>query len=219
MDATQGTCAFSDRSPQRPARGLRRSDLPAGDRKGAALLNRRVAQNLRHARKARDMTLEQLAAASGVSRAAISQIETHRSNPSLLALCRLSAALGMPLPVLLGCEPPSCEVLRHSDVQPVPLAEGDQVTLRRLSPAGAGPWLEAHELSLAGHARHHAVPRSLGTREILVSLDGEIRVHVARDFRDLGPGDSLVMLADTPRTYENRSHTAVRCQQFVILVP
>src|SRR6202044_514369 len=52
-----------------------------GDDVGAAEMGRRVAEHLRERRRAKGMSLDDLARASGVSRAALSQIETHKSNP------------------------------------------------------------------------------------------------------------------------------------------
>ena len=53
---------------------LRKVPLPPGDDVGAADLARRVGVQLREKRKARGQSLDELAVASGVSRAALSQI-------------------------------------------------------------------------------------------------------------------------------------------------
>jgi len=65
-------------------------------------MGRRVAVNLRERRKARNMSLDQLAVASGVSRAALSQIETQKSNPSLGVMWKIAVGLGIPFSELLG---------------------------------------------------------------------------------------------------------------------
>src|SRR5512133_1702345 len=86
----------------RRATALRQAPLPPGDDLGAAELGRRVAGNLREKRKARSLSLDQLAVASGVSRAALSQIETQKSNPSLGVLWKIAVGLGIPFAELLG---------------------------------------------------------------------------------------------------------------------
>ncbi|HKP56085.1 MAG TPA: XRE family transcriptional regulator [Polyangiales bacterium] len=53
---------------------------------GAADLARRVGQRLRDEPQARNLSLDDLSRASGVSRAALSQIETRKSSPSLTDL-------------------------------------------------------------------------------------------------------------------------------------
>lgn len=68
-----------------------RSEKPAsaGDELGAAALARKVADSLRELRKTRRMSLDQLAEVSGVSRAALSQIEGSRTNPTLAVLWKI----------------------------------------------------------------------------------------------------------------------------------
>ena len=59
------------------------------------LLN--ISQNIRTVRLAQRMTVEQLAARSGFSKGFISQVENFRVTPSLKALDKIAAALGMRL--------------------------------------------------------------------------------------------------------------------------
>ena len=78
----------------------RKSNRPLagpGDDVGAAELGRRVAENLRQRRKARGMSLDDLARSSGVSRAALSQIETCKSNPTVGVLWKIAVGLGVPV--------------------------------------------------------------------------------------------------------------------------
>src|SRR5262245_18778894 len=60
--------------PPPPGRraALRQSPVPPGDETGAAELTARVAFNLREQRRRRDMSLDDLAQLTGVSRAALS---------------------------------------------------------------------------------------------------------------------------------------------------
>ena len=82
-------------------KGLRTAEphrprLPAKHDLGAAEMGRRVALSLRERRKSREMSLDELAVASGVSRAALSQIESQKANPSLAVLwnaCELRCPL------------------------------------------------------------------------------------------------------------------------------
>src|SRR5258708_7248110 len=60
-----------------------------------AAINSRVARNLRLVRGARDLTLDQLAKKSGVSKGMLVQIEQGRTNPSIATLCRVANALGV----------------------------------------------------------------------------------------------------------------------------
>src|SRR6185295_19006454 len=110
--------------PQEVARAGRGGPKLPGDDVGAADLARRVALNLRDKRKLRGMSLDELAAASGVSRAALSQIETLKSNPSLSVLWKIAVGLGVPFSELLGESGPGANLLRRSDAQVLRSADG-----------------------------------------------------------------------------------------------
>src|SRR5689334_1984512 len=64
-------------------RTTNREPVPPGDDVGAADLGFRVAENVRTLRRSRGLSLDELARASGVSRAALSQIETNKVNPTI----------------------------------------------------------------------------------------------------------------------------------------
>ena len=66
MAARQDKRSAPDDRP-RTTTALRQAPLPPGDDIGAAEMGRRVAVSLREKRKARSMSLDQLAVASGVS--------------------------------------------------------------------------------------------------------------------------------------------------------
>jgi transcriptional regulator with XRE-family HTH domain len=185
-----------------------------GDDVGAAELGRRVAENLRQRRKARGMSLDDLARASGVSRAALSQIETSKSNPTVGVLWKIAVGLGLPIAELIGAPRSGVVVLRRADSQVLRSADG-KFESRPLTPAGASPLVELYELRLAARATHASDPHSPGTHEVLVVLSGVCRMRVGEELHELGPGDSIAFPADRPHAYENpgageaRYHNAI----------
>jgi len=194
---------------------LRQAPLPPGDDVGAAELGRRVATNLRERRKVRGMSLDQLAAASGVSRAALSQIETQKSNPSLGVLWKIAVGLGIPFAELLGGNSNGVAVLRRDDAQVLRSSDG-RMKSRPLTPAGATPSVEAYELTLAARASHSSEPHAPGTREVVIALNGQLRLRVGPEIYDLAAGDSVAFLADQPHGYENLTGSEIRCHDIIV---
>jgi transcriptional regulator with XRE-family HTH domain len=180
----------------------RGTPLPPGDDVGAADMARRVAGNLKDRRKDRGMSLDQLAVASGVSRAALSQIETGKSNPSLSVLWKIAVGLQIPFSELLGEAGPTVNLLRRGDSQVLRSADG-RMESRPASPAGFSRFLEVYELRLAARSTHASEAHAAGTQELIVVLSGSLRMHVGNDKYELGPGDSLAFPADRPHAYEN----------------
>ena len=61
-----------------------------------------LGENVRHYRKLKGMTQEQLAAEAGMERSYVSDLERGTRNPSVLALGRLAEALGIDAYLLLA---------------------------------------------------------------------------------------------------------------------
>ena len=92
--AGKGTPTHAEAKTAR-SKSLREAPIPPGDEVGAAELAARVAANLREQRRKREMSLDQLAQRTGVSRAGLSQIETCKTNPSIGVLWKIAAGLGI----------------------------------------------------------------------------------------------------------------------------
>jgi XRE family transcriptional regulator, regulator of sulfur utilization len=207
--------SVASRAKPAPAIALRKAPLPPGDDVGAADLARRVGVQLREKRKARGLSLDELAVASGVSRAALSQIELFKSNPSLGVLWKIAVGLGIPFSELIGGEEQGVSVLRRTDAQVLRSADG-KMESRPLSPAGSNPWVELYELRLAARASHASDPHAPGTREILVVLSGALNLRVSGQTQELGPGDSVSFRADEPHAYENPGTSEARYHNLII---
>src|SRR4051812_9343257 len=195
--------------------GVRNAPLPPGDDVGAADMARRVAVNLKERRKDRGLSLDQLALASGVSRAALSQIETCKSNPSLSVLWKIAVGLQIPFSELLGEAGPTVNLLRRSDAQVLRSTDG-RMESRPATPAGLSRFLEMYELRLAARSLHQSEAHAPGTQELIVVLSGPRRMRVAGERYELGPGDPLPSPADRPHAYENPAGGEARYHDVII---
>jgi transcriptional regulator with XRE-family HTH domain len=197
------------------AAALRKVPLPSGDDVGAADMTRRVGVQLREKRKARGLSLDELAVASGVSRAALSQIELFKSNPSLGVLWKIAIGLGIPFAELIGGEGQGVSILRRSDAQVLRSSDG-KMESRPLSPAGSNPWVELYELRLAARAAHASDAHATGTREIIVVLSGSLNLRLSNEVYELSPGDSVSFRADEPHAYENPGASEGRYHNLIL---
>ncbi|HKO94322.1 MAG TPA: XRE family transcriptional regulator [Polyangiaceae bacterium] len=200
-----------DELSDRKAAGRPRVAPNAGDVFGAAELARQVAESLRRHRKTQQLSLDDLAQRSGVSRAALSQIEGARTNPTLSVLWKIAVGLGMPFQELVGSHTSGGpRVLRAGDTPALRTASG-QMESRLLSPGGAAPGVEVYELRLAPKGSHPSEPHSVGTTETVVVLTGALRMIVDDQAFELATGDSIFFNADVRHVYESRSSHATRC--------
>jgi transcriptional regulator with XRE-family HTH domain len=202
----------------RPTVRKRGAAMATGDSVGAADLARRIGQRLRDERQARNMSLDDLSRSSGVSRAALSQIETRKSSPSLSVMWKIAVGLGIPFAELLGSgENEQGTVLRRADAQVLRSPDGRFET-RPLMPSGTTPWVELYELRLSARAQQRSDAHAPGTREVLVVLSGSMRVTVGDGGFELEAGDSVAFRADQPHAYVNTGSSEARAHN-VILYP
>jgi transcriptional regulator with XRE-family HTH domain len=199
----------------RPTVRKRGPATASGDAMGAADLARRIGRRLRDERTARKLSLDDLSRSSGVSRAALSQIETQKSSPSIAVMWKIAVGLGIPFAELLGDGAQDGALLRRADAQVLRSPNG-RFESRPVTPAGATPWVEVYEIRLAGRSTQNSEPHAPGTREVVVVLSGTLRVSVGQSSWDLEPGDSVAFRADQAHAYENVSASEARAHDVII---
>jgi len=200
---------------KRQAMGPRKAPRPPGDEVGAADVTRRVAENLSHHRKRRDLSLDELAHATGVSRAALWQIEMRKTNPTIGVLWKIASGLGVPFSDLIGESRLSLSVLRREETQ-VLRSTDRRFESRPLVPAAGVNEIEMYELTLAARSRHASEPHGPGTKELVVVLSGALRMTVGDHTDDLTAGDSVVFDANLPHVYENPGNGEARYHDVII---
>jgi XRE family transcriptional regulator, regulator of sulfur utilization len=188
---------------------------PPGDDVGAAELGRRIADRLKGLRRSRGLSLDQLAEASGVSRAALSQIETNRTNPTIGILWKVAVGIGVPFADLLGEDRPVASVLRRDETQVLRSGDG-KFQSRSLSPGAADSLVEVYELRLMARARHASDAHAPGVREMVLVLSGALRMTVNKTAYEVAAGDSIWFAADLPHVYENPSTSEARYHNIII---
>lgn len=155
-------------------------------------------------RKRRGLTLEQLAAASGVSRSMLSQIERGKANPTLAVTLRIAQAFGMNIGDLVD-QPWTAsriEVVRSDDASQL-FRDDRECRIRTLSPLHMEKNVEFYEVRLAPGARLSSSAHFEGTRELLTVTQGRARVVAGENRCELSPGDSAHYHADLEHTIEN----------------
>lgn len=164
-------------------------------------LARAIGARVRAERGARGWTLDQLAAAAGLSRRMVVSVEQGTVNPSIGTLLRLSDALGVGLPALV--EPPAQpdERIAPAGTAPV-LWRGEHGGTGSLVAATAPPEIvELWHWEMRPGERHASEPHSAGTRELLLVLEGAVRVEVDDRVHLLATGDSIAFRGDAAHSY------------------
>ncbi|HWE55325.1 MAG TPA: XRE family transcriptional regulator [Acidimicrobiales bacterium] len=152
-----------------------------------------VGPRLAAERHRRNLTLEQLATSSGISKAHLSRLESGERQPSLAVLLDLAAALAVPVSVLLGEEHDGKAILVTDGS-----AAGRQVNgLRVISRSGfpASSVLDALEITVEADRPASAPVRHEG-EEWLYVVSGALHLEYDGAIHELGEGMSAHFDAD-----------------------
>ena len=162
---------------------------------------RQVAEKLKTLRQAASMSLEDLSAKSGVSRATLSQIETKKTNPTIAVLWKIAQGLGVPFSELLGSPVASpTRLSRADDARYLESADG-RFRSRPLLNQVPGHRVEQYELHLAQGAHEQAAPHPPGSFEQIYVIKGALVLNVNGETFELGPADALLFHADVSHSY------------------
>lgn len=183
---------------------------PPGGPEGpsADAVSSQLCRRVRELRKQHGWSLEQFAAASGVSRSMLSQIERNEANPTLAVTFRIAQAFGLTLAELLetpGAQS-SIQVIRSNDRAHLFRSDPD-CQIRTLSPLNLEKDVEFYEVRLGPGGALRSAPHFEGTREYLALQKGRVRVESGGDAEELNHGDSVSYRADVPHAIINTGRT------------
>jgi transcriptional regulator with XRE-family HTH domain len=161
-----------------------------------------LAANLRRLRIARHLSLSELARATGISKATLSGIESGSSNPTVVTLDSIAAALRVTLGELLAeLPPPAVRVLRAGDADRRPSEGGALRALERFV-AGSGEQVALGELALGAGHRGEYPARGTGARVGLFVIAGRLVAGPDERSTELTAGDYITFPADVPFVLE-----------------
>lgn len=166
-------------------------------------LNRQIAERVRRRRLERELTLDGLAAESGVSRAMISKIERGEANPTAPVLAKLANGLGLNFSAMFDSDVAASPLSRRAE-QAVWRDPATGYIRRNVSPRGFGAPMELVEVELPAGARvifEQGYPAPIA--RFVWLLEGELVIAVDDERHALQPGDCLHMRLDAPLAFHN----------------
>lgn len=166
-----------------------------------------IGDNVKRQRLEQKMSLDNLAAASGVSKAMLSQIESSKVNPTVATMWKIAHALKVDFNLLLkgkGDKVRKFEINRHEDLTTLD-AEEEGVHVNVLSLITMAEDLELYILTFQPGSVLKSSPHYPDTEEFLTVLDGKVKVTAGRNSTILNKGDVLIYQCDINHSIENLS--------------
>lgn len=158
-----------------------------------------LAANLRRLRIARQLSLSELARATGMSKATLSGIESGRSNPTLGTLAALATALRVSMVELVGELPlGEVRVVRATNEAFTPR---DGLPQRPVDQLAADVSQELAEICLEPLQVVEVGPGRHGARGCLYVVEGTVVAGPVERSTELAAGDYIAFPADVPHIY------------------
>ena len=191
--------------------------LVPGDDPGAPITMTSLGAQLRTLRKTRELTLEQLAARSGISAGLLSQMERGQGNPSFNTLVQVAHALSVPVASLFRTEATGSPVVRRAERRRIDShagdgardAAGEPTVTELLTPSLAGA-LEVLLIEVPPGYTTEATPYTHDGEEFGLILEGRHEIHLGEAAYTLEAGDSITYPSRLPHWYRNPGDRPVR---------
>ena len=196
----------------------------ARKRKRATPVSEEAAKNvgarLRRLRKTQDVTLVELAKASGVDAATISRIETGKMSGTLESHIKLATALGAKLTELYaGIE--EARIKDAATLQPasqhpdVYVHQAGKSSLTMLTSEILKKKLMPVLIAIEPGGSTHKEEAKVGTEKFLYVLDGLLEARVGETTHLLRRGSSLYLDASVPHRLKNVGRSVAKCLSVV----
>jgi transcriptional regulator with XRE-family HTH domain len=180
-------------------------------------MERRIAEGIRKKREALNLSANDLAERSGVSRAMVSKIERLEVSPTAALLGRLCNGLGITLSSLIAsAETKAGPPIARASEQPVWRDPDTGLIRTMVSPLNTGSRMELVHVELpAGATVQYDTLREPHYEQHVLVLSGKLVMAFGEDWFELAAGDCIRSRFDVPHTFENRGRNA--CKYLVVI--
>ncbi len=172
-------------------------------------LNEVIAGNLKRLRKDKDLTLDEVAEITGVSKSMLGQIERGESIPSVATLWKISTGLRISFTLLMTEEKEEVEIIDNTAVTPL-TNDSDAFQLYPVFPFEPGRNFEILHIEMQPGAESESLPHDTGTEEFILVYDGQLTLQVGEITYEIHKGQSIRYKADQKHAYKNHENQTVQ---------
>lgn len=165
-------------------------------------MNLIVAANIRRLREERNLSMEELARLSGVSKSMLAQVERGDGNPTLSTLWKLSNGMKVPFDALTVRPKAPYEIIKASEIQPL-LEDSGRVRNYPIFPDDENRRFAVYYLELEPGSYWQSEPHLRGTTEFITVFGGTVEIVAAKQSFSVSRGESIRFKGDAVHSYRN----------------
>lgn len=167
-------------------------------------INLKIGEKLKSLRSNRTMSLDDVAAVTGVSKPMLGQIERGQSTPTVTTLWKIATGLKTPLSYFLD-EPQAEYIVVSPNPANVILGDGGKMRAYPLFTFDPVRSVETFYIEFAPDCCHNSVKHNDGVEEHIFVLRGTLRLVLGGKTVDVSEKQTVRFRADIPHAYYNVS--------------
>jgi transcriptional regulator with XRE-family HTH domain len=165
-------------------------------------LNLIIGNKLKDIRNKRNLSLEEVAKLTGVSKAMLGQIERGKSNPTVSTLWKIATGLKISFSLFIDENQEDLKLINQKDISPI-IEDNDRMKLYPIFPFDANKGFEIFTIELEPACNHISTPHNEGVEEYIIVTEGEIEIDINNKIFKLQKGNSIRFMANCPHSYKN----------------
>ena len=164
----------------------------------------KIGERLKEIRNARQLTLDEAAKLTGVSKPMLGQIERGQSSPTINVLWKIST--GLKIPLSFFCKQPETEFMVAGLHETEAMTEENGgMRAYPLFPFDPARNLEVFYIEFDAGVKHGSLPHVAGVEEYVFLVQGTLEMVIGGKEVFLQERQSIRFRADVPHTYHNAS--------------
>ena len=167
-------------------------------------LNLIIGNKLKDIRNKRNLSLDEVAKLTGVSKAMLGQIERGQSNPTVSTLWKIATGLKVSFSLFIDENQDDLKVINQNDITPI-IEDDNKMKLYPIFPFDVNKGFEIFTIELESGCNHISTPHNEGVEEYIIVTEGEIEISINSKKITLQKGNSIRFMANKPHTYRNIS--------------
>lgn len=164
----------------------------------------RIGERLKEIRNIRQLTLDDVAKMTGVSKPMLGQIERGQSSPTINTLWKISTGLKIPLTFFCKQEEADFQIVGIEDTEQITEEDGG-MRAYAMFPFDPVRNVEVFFLELDARVRHSSESQRRGVEKYIFVTDGTLKVIIGEEEIVLTPKQFLRFRADVAHVYYNFS--------------
>lgn len=169
--------------------------------------NETISRNIKRIRQERNLTLDDLALLTGVSKSMLSEIERCSKSPTISVLEKICNGIKVPLAQLTYVQTPQVSVTTNDTVKHYSAWDGFELFV--LFEFDPNKKFEIFRHVIAPHSERSSEYHEAGIREYIICTKGIFNIQIGGTSFQLQEGEAIQFLANCNHTYGNATDQEV----------